>query len=252
MQKYQIKSAYLSDINLEVIIAYKVIQKSVDQLIEELGDLSTKYHALNEEKQKEFFYQIRDKYNDQKDKISDSIFSSFWIQRAAMLIFLNKTCFNGLFRTNKRGYFNVPHGKYKNPTILNQKNLLAVANALQIADIELADFEESIKYVKKNSFIYLDPPYRPLNKTANFTAYSAFNFDDKQQKRLADFYKQLHQEYQVYLMLSNSDPKNENPEDNFFDELYQDFTIQRVVATRMINSNASKRGSIYELIITNY
>ncbi|ELR96542.1 DNA adenine methylase [Gloeocapsa sp. PCC 73106] len=252
LQKYPIKSAYISDINFEVIIAYKVIQKSVDKLIEELGDLSAKYQALNEEKKQDFFYQIRDKYNEQKDQLSYSNSSEFGVERSAMLIFLNKTCFNGLFRTNKRGYFNVPYGKYKNPTILNKTNLLAVADALQIADIELADFSESIKYIKKNSFVYFDPPYRPLNKTSNFTAYSAFEFDDTQQKRLADFYKKLHRDYKIYLMLSNSDPKNENPEDKFFDELYQDFTIQRVSAKRMINSKASKRGSIYELIITNY
>jgi DNA adenine methylase len=252
MYKYSITSAYLSDINPEIIIAYKVIQQSVDYLIEDLGELSVKYHSLSQEKQKEFFYQIRTKYNEQKKEIDYLTFSESWIKRSAMLIFLNKTCFNGLFRTNKRGGFNVPHGRYKNPKILDETNLKAVSDALQIADIELADFEESIKAVKNNSLIYFDPPYRPLNKTSNFTAYSSFAFDDTQQKRLAEFYKKLDSDYQVYLMLSNSDPKNEDPSDNFFDELYQNFNIKRVSATRMINSKASKRGNIHELIITNY
>jgi DNA adenine methylase len=252
IQKYPIKSSYLSDINPEIVIAYKVIQQSVDTLIEQLDELSTKYYALSQEKQKQFFYQIRDDYNLQRSEINFQSYSESWIKRSAMLIFLNKTCFNGLFRTNKRGSFNVPHGKYKNPKILNQDNLKAVSTALQIADIRLTDFEESLEAVKDNSFIYFDPPYRPLNKTSNFTAYSAFEFDDIQQRRLADFYKKLHNNHKTYLMLSNSDPKNEDPLDEFFDNLYQEFNIQRVLATRMINSNANKRGAIYELIITNY
>lgn len=252
VQKYKIKSAYLSDINPEIIIAYKVIQQSVNHLIEFLGELSKKYHALDQEKQKEFFYEIRDNYNTQRLKIDYQNYSEDWVERSAMLIFLNKTCFNGLFRINKSGAFNVPHGRYKNPKILNEENLKAVSNALEIAEIELADFEQSIKAVKDQSFIYFDPPYRPLNKTSNFTAYSTFNFDDNQQKRLANFYKKLHADYQVYLMLSNSDPKNENPSDNFFDELYRGFNLQRVSATRMINSKANNRGTINELIVTNY
>lgn len=252
IQKYPIKSSYLSDINPEIIIAYKVIQKSVDKLIEQLGELSIQYHSLSEEKQKDFFYTIRTKYNQQRKEIDYITFSEDWIRRSAMLIFLNKTCFNGLFRTNKNGGFNVPHGKYKNPKILDEENLKAVSCALQIADIELANFEASIKAVKNNSFIYFDPPYRPLNKTSNFTSYCAFNFDDTQQKRLAEFYHKLDSNYQVYLMLSNSDPKNENPLDNFFDELYQGFIIKRISATRMINSKGNKRGAIYELIVMNY
>lgn len=252
MQNYSLKYAYLSDINPEIIIAYKVIQKQVTSLIQQLGNLSTQYQSLEDNQQKKFYYHIRDTYNQQRIDFNYHDFSQAWVKRSAMLIFLNKTCFNGLFRTNKKGDFNVPQGKYKKPKILDQENLINIANLLQNTDIELADFSESINKIKDNSFMYLDPPYRPLNKTSNFTSYSKFVFDDTQQKRLADFYKQLNHNYQVYLMLSNSDPKNENPEDNFFDELYQDFNIYRVSASRMINSKATKRGSVKELIITNY
>lgn len=251
-QKYKLKSAYISDINPEIVIAYQVIQKSVIHLIDELEQLSAQYHALDEERQKALFYEIRESYNSQRIKIDYENYSEDWVNRSAMLIFLNKTCFNGLFRTNKSGEFNVPHGRYKNPKILDEENLKAVSKALQIAEIKLADFEESIKAVKDNSFIYFDPPYRPLNQTSNFTSYSTFEFNDSQQKRLANFYRELHSNHKVYLMLSNSDPKNENPSDSFFDELYQGFNIQRVPATRMINSQADKRGIINELVITNY
>lgn len=252
IQNYSLKYAYLSDINPEIIIAYKVIQKDVQSLIQQLGNLSIEYQSLQDSQQKKFYYQIRDIYNQQRIDFNYNDFSEHWILRSAMLIFLNKTCFNGLFRTNKKGDFNVPQGKYKQPKILDQENLILIANLLQNTDIELADFSASINRIKDNSFIYLDPPYRPLNKTSNFTSYSQFVFDDTQQKRLADFYKQLHHDYHVYLMLSNSDPKNENPEDDFFDELYQDFHIYRVSASRMINSKAAKRGNVKELIITNY
>ncbi len=252
VQKYNVKSAYISDINPEIVLTYKVVQKSVTLLIDYLKELSARYHALNQEAQKAFFYEIRDNYNSQRSNIDSHKYSEDWVKISAMFIFLNKTCFNGLFRTNKSGDFNVPHGRYKNPTIVNEENLKAVSNALQIADIQLADFEQSIKAVRDNSFIYFDPPYRPLSKTSNFTSYSNFEFDDNQQKRLANFYKTLHSNYQVYLMLSNSDPKNEDPSNSFFDELYQGFNIQRVSATRMINSQANKRGNINELVITNY
>ena len=187
-----------------------------------------------------------------KTEINYSKLSEKWVDITASLIFLNKTCFNGLYRTNKKGEFNVPHGRYKKPKILDTDNLYAVAKALEIAEIELGDFETSLKKVSSNCFIYLDPPYRPLNKTSNFTSYSTFEFNDKEQKRLAKFYNYLDNNYDLKLMLSNSDPKNEDSSDNFFEHLYQEFNINRVLANRMINSKGKKRGSIYELIITNY
>lgn len=251
-RKYNIKSAFLCDINPDIVTAYKVIKKSVNELLEKLYLISKQYHSLNEEEKKTFYYLIRDRYNSLKKEINYSVFSHKWIENTALLIFLNKTCFNGLFRTNKKGVFNVPHGKYKNPKILDSDNLYAVSKALEIAEIELGDFKTSLNKITNNSFIYLDPPYRPLNKTSNFTSYSMFEFDDQQQKRLAKFYHDLNANYKVKLMLSNSDPKNENPQDNFFENLYSEFNINRVLAHRMINSKANKRGMIHELIITNY
>lgn len=252
MQNYHIRHSYLSDINPEIVIVYKTIQKSVDKLIEQLTELAEQYKSKNKEQQKNFFYQQRDIYNQEKQDFNYFSFSQKWIARSALFIFLNKTCFNGLFRNNKQGAFNVPHGKYKNPRIIDKNNLLNVAHILQNTDIEIADYSQSIKYIKNNSFIYFDPPYRPLNKTSNFNSYSQFIFDDSEQKRLANFYKELNDNYVTYLMLSNSDPKNEDINDNFFDELYQGFNIYRIPATRMINSKGNKRGIINELLVTNY
>ncbi|AFZ46998.1 DNA adenine methylase [Cyanobacterium stanieri PCC 7202] len=252
VQNYNIRHSYLSDINPEIIIVYKTIQQSVDKLIEQLTELSEQYKSKNQEQQKEFFYFQRDKYNREKIDFNYLDISSAWVKRSALFIFLNKTCFNGLFRTNKKGDFNVPHGKYKNPNIIDKNNLLNVCSLLQNTDIEISDYQNCTKYINKKSFVYFDPPYRPLNKTSSFNSYSQFLFDDNEQKRLANFYKELNDSYSVYLMLSNSDPKNENPQDNFFDELYQGFNIYRIPATRMINSKGGKRGSINEILVINY
>ncbi|WP_069792014.1 DNA adenine methylase [Cyanobacterium sp. IPPAS B-1200] len=251
VQNYNIRHSHLSDINPEIVIVYKTIQKSVESLIEQLTELSEEYKSLNVEQKKHFFYLKRDIYNLERIDFNYIDFSEAWIKRSALLIFLNKTCFNGLFRTNKKGGFNVPHGKYKNPNIVDKNNLLNVSNILQNTDIKIADYSQIIQHIKNNSFIYFDPPYRPLNQTSNFNSYSKMMFDDNEQKRLANFYKQLNNNYSVDLMLSNSDPKNENPNDNFFDELYQGFNIYRIPATRMINSKGNKRGIINELLITN-
>ena len=169
-----------------------------------------------------------------------------------MLIFLNHTCYNGLFRLNSKGEFNVPRGRYKNPRIFDAENLQNASNALQIADIHLGDFEHCFDVVDDSTLVYFDPPYRPLSKTARFTAYSTYNFGDEEQKRLARFFAGLDQEHGAKLMLSNSDPTNEDPADMFFDDLYGDFNIHRISANRMINSNGAKRGRIRELLITNY
>ncbi|MGY6529485.1 MAG: DNA adenine methylase [Cyanobacterium sp.] len=252
VQNYNIRHSYLSDINPEIVVVYKTIQKSVDQLIEQLTELSEEYKSKNLEKQNKFFYLKRDTYNLERIDFDYLNFSEAWIKRATLFIFLNKTCFNGLFRTNKKGGFNVPHGKYKNPKIIDKNNLLNVCNLLQNVDIEIADYTQSLKYIKNNSFVYFDPPYRPLNKTSNFNSYSQFTFDDNEQKRLAKYYQKLHDSYSVYLMLSNSDPKNEDINDNFFDELYQRFNIARISATRMINSKGDKRGSVNEILVINY
>lgn len=251
-RKYDIASASIYDVNPELILVYQVIQKDVEKLIGEVGNISRDYHRLTEGDRKAFYFQIRDRYNSQRADINFRQYSDNWIAMAAMLIGLNRTCFNGLFRLNSKGEFNVPPGRYKNPKILDAQNLRAVSELLQIAEIEVGDFEACENAIKPGTFIYFDPPYRPISKTANFNSYSTFEFDDNQQIRLAHFFRKLDRNHEVKMMLSNSEPKNEDPTDEFFEELYKGFNIHRVSAHRMINSNAKKRGQIDELVITNY
>jgi DNA adenine methylase len=168
------------------------------------------------------------------------------------LLFLNKTCFNGLFRNNQKGEFNVPFGDYKNPKILDETHLMNVSQALQKVILSVADFSELEQdNMSKDSFIYFDPPYRPISSTSSFTSYSQTRFDESAQIRLANIFKALN--YQgVKLMLSNSDPKNIDKNDHFFETQYRGFHIQRILANRMINSVSHNRGQITELLITNY
>jgi len=250
-RKFKIEEAFLMDINKELIIGYKVIQRNVNELITELSKMEQMYIKLPEEGRKNFYYRIRDEYNRQKERFDYSAYNFDWVKRAAYLIFLNKTCYNGLYRLNKKGEFNVPFGRYKNPVICDAENLIEVHKALTDVEIICADFEESKKYIDQNTLVYLDPPYRPLNNTSNFTSYNEEGFDDYDQIRLANFFREMHN-VGAFLMLSNSDPKNENPDDDFFEILYKGFVIERVKAKRCINSNADKRGDIKELIIRNY
>ena len=250
-QNFNIKEFYLSDINQELILLYKTIQKDVNSLVEELKKIENEYLILNEEKRKIYFLNKRESYNKFKDRIDIKNFDIYWFRRAAQIIFLNRTCFNGLFRVNKKGYFNVPFGNYKNPRICHTDNLISASKLLQKATIQYFDFTEIQSLATQKTFVYLDPPYRPLTKTASFKSYSQFDFNDEDQIRLASFYQKLDRQG-TKLMLSNSDPKNIDKNDNFFDELYSGFTINRIQANRMINSKASNRGAISELLITNY
>jgi DNA adenine methylase len=250
-QNYAVRELYISDSNAELIVLYTTIQRRPKDLIKILDDIEKNYHALTAEKQKEFFYEIREKYNQEQPTFNFDNFSAQWINRAAQIIFLNKTCFNGLFRVNSKGGFNVPHGDYKNPRICDTDNLSAVSEILKRTVIKYADFAECESFTDENAFVYFDPPYRPLSKTASFNAYSKANFGDPEQERLAEFYRLLDRRG-TKLMLSNSDPKNTEITNEFFDELYNGFDIKRVKASRNINSNGAKRGQITELLITNY
>ena len=250
-QKYEIENAYLYDINEELVLTYKVIQNDVSKLTDFLYRYQKSYLKLDKTKRQEFFYDQRTNYNLQRFNIDYDKYSENWFPRAAQLIFLNKTCFNGLYRVNSKGEFNSPAGDYDNPTICDEQNLLAVNKVLQIAEIRKADFKEIITDLKSNSFVYFDPPYRPISKTASFKAYSKHGFEDNEQIQLSKLFKFIHEEGSS-VMLSNSDPKNLDPNDNFFDVIYNDFNIFRVPARRMINSNAAKRGTINEIVVTNY
>lgn len=242
ISKYDIEEIYINDINSNLINVYNTIKNNVNELIKELEILDKNYKNYTEEERKNFFYEIRDKYNEnQIDKIKN----------ATYFIFLNKTCFNGLYRVNLQGKFNVPFGKYKNPKIYDKENLLNVSKNLKKVNILNKDFEELEGIIDNKSFVYFDPPYRPLTATANFTSYDKRNFDDNEQKRLRNFYLKLHNKG-AKLMLSNSDSKNVNEDDNFFDKLYSGFRIERVYAKRMVNSKANKRGYVKELLIMNY
>lgn len=250
-QKFDINSAFLFDINDDLILTYRVVQQDVLKLTEQLDKFSKKYLKLDEIKQHELYYKTREKFNSERRSINYRNYSDKWIKRAAQIIFMNKTCFNGLFRFNLKGEFNVPVGRYKNPKILNAQNLAKVSSLLAIAEIRKAEFKEVTSLIKPSSFVYFDPPYRPLNKTSGFTSYSQESFSDAEQKELATVFAGLDKKG-YKLMLSNSDPKNFNPHDNFFDELYAPFQISRIPARRSINSNGAKRSAINELIVTNY
>jgi len=250
-QQFNIHSAYLYDVNEELILTWRVIQQDVFPLIEILDSLQKKYEKLDDEKQSEFYYDVRADFNRDLVKIDHKKYNEKWIKRAAQIIFMNRTCFNGLFRLNQKGEFNVPAGRYKNPKILDEQNLIKVSKLLEIAEIKNAGFEAVEHDLAENSFVYFDPPYRPISKTSDFTAYSKLKFEDNEQRQLADLFHRLHKKG-IKQMLSNSDPKNNDPNDNFFDEMYNDFSISRIPARRMINSDASKRDAINEIIVTNY
>ena len=249
--KYEIKETFLIDINRELILGYKTIQKNPLELIERLRDLKEKFLKLSSKAKRELFYEIRGLYNNQMLDFDYDNYNDDWVERSAFLIFLNKTCFNGLFRQNSKGEFNVPYGDYKNPKICDAENIIEVSKALKETEILQGSFEISEKFINKNTFIYFDPPYRPLNRTSGFTKYSKEDFNDEDQVNLANFFRKMCGKG-AYVMLSNSDPKNVSPEDDFLDDLYSGFCVDRILASRMINCNSRKRGKINEIVVTNY
>ena len=246
LNSFDLKEVYISDINKEAINSYKVIRDDVENLIELLEEFQNEYKDLTHEERKVIYYKNREEFNRLKVlKNSDSL------KRAALFIFLNKTGFNGLYRENMRGLFNVPIGSYKNPKILDEDNLLNVNKKLQNVEIIHGDYKKSSDFIDNNTFVYFDPPYRPLKPTSNFTSYSKDSFTDEDQIELAEFFKKMDKK-SAHLLLSNSDPKNYDLNDDFFDDLYKGFNIKRVKASRTINSNKNERGQIYEVLINNY
>mgnify|MGYP004667039903 FL=1 len=246
LQKYEIKKAYAYDTNQDLVNAYNVIKTNVDDLIKKLKKYEDEYIGLDMESRKEYYYDVRSEYNSSEIKTG-----KLSVKRASEFIFLNRTCFNGLYRVNQSGDFNVPMGKYKNPTICDEENLRSLSELLQNVEIIYGDYQDTLELVDDNTFVYFDPPYRPLNITSGFTSYTKEDFNDEDQKQLASYYKKL-DSMDAKLMLSNSNPKNVNEEDTFFDDIYQGFNINELQANRMINSNATKRGKISELLILNY
>lgn len=250
-KRYPVDEFFISDINSELILAYKTIQKDVETMIDYLWSIQDEYIVLDEEQRKQYFYQVRLNFNLSRKQINFETYNSGWIHRTAQLIFLNRTCFNGLFRVNSKGEFNVPVGKYKNPKICDADNLRVLSKILQKTHIFQGDFTQCEMFIDDHSLVYFDPPYRPISKTAKFNNYSKNIFDDKEQLRLRDFFN-LANRRKAKLILSNSDPKNEDQTDNFFEYAYSGYRIQKVRAARNINSKGNKRGKINELLIVNY
>ena len=244
LQKYtNIGRVIINDINPNLITAYRVIRDTPERLITDLKMLQREFRQnSNEEARKEYFLRIRKSYNE--DTHND-------VTNTAMFIFLNRTCFNGLYRVNSKGYFNVPFGKYTNPTICDEELLLEDSKILQNVEILCGDYTLIERYVDNNTFIYFDPPYRPLSTTSSFTSYSKENFDDTEQTRLAHFFARLSR-YGCKMMLSNSDCCAQNPNDTFFENLYGNFIIDKVHVSRFVNAIPSKRGKLTEILVRNY
>ena len=242
-----LKKVIINDINKDLINTYKAIKYNVNELINELDNLDSLYKSnSDEEYRKSLYYTIRDEYNS-RDFNNETIS----IRMAALFIFLNRTCFNGLYRVNSKNLFNVPCGKYANPKICDKENLLNTNILLQNVEMLCGDYSETIDNVNETTFIYFDPPYKPISKTSSFNSYSSENFDDAQQIRLKDFCDII-TEKKAKFMLSNSDPNFANNENTFFDDLYEKYNIIRVEAKRNINANGNGRGKINEILVTNY
>ncbi len=246
LSEYSFEEVYICDNNKELMNAYSVIKNYCKALIQILADMQSKYNAcVDVEEKQDYYYEQRDRYN------TLSLNDDTRIEKAALFIFINRTCFNGLYRVNRKGCYNVPFGKHSNPTICDTENLLKISEALQNVTMRSCDYHDVLSFADESTFVYIDPPYRPLNATSGFTSYTQEQFNDQNQIELADMYKELSAKG-AKVMLSNSDPHNVDENHNFFDDLYADFTILRVDASRMINSKASSRGKIKELLIKNY
>ena len=244
LQTYpNIKSAVINDINPDLTLCYQVVRDNPYELIKSLKAIQSEYYALQtEDKRKEFFLQIRDLFN------TKSLNS---IDNTTLFFCLNRTCFNGLYRVNKAGKFNVPFGKYSTPTICDSSTIFADSKLLQKVEIMTGDFEQTFNKINGNTFFYFDPPYRPLSNTSSFNDYTKEDFNDDAQIRLKLFCDRLNDQG-VDFMLSNSDCLGKNGTDRFFDDLFIDYSIERVWASRNVNAIASKRGKLTEIVVNNY
>ncbi|MCL2250031.1 MAG: Dam family site-specific DNA-(adenine-N6)-methyltransferase [Oscillospiraceae bacterium] len=245
ISNYEMSEIYISDINRELILTYKTIRDQVEQLLIELKQLESTYLPASDEVRKILYYENRTRFNMLKKDKADTP------ELAALFIAINRTCFNGLYRVNSKGEYNVPQGGYKNPRICDTENLLAISEKLKNVKIVCGDYKESASFIDKNTFAYFDPPYRPLTESSSFTAYAQGGFGDKEQIELAKFIGEMSARG-AHVVASNSDPKNANEQDSFFDDLYSQYKIFRISASRAINSVGARRGKINELLISSY
>ena len=238
-----IKHAVINDINTDLTTCYQTIRDNAEELILSLKDIEEYYLSIKEEEErKSFFMSVREQYN-QKNLAP--------VDNTTKFIFLNRTCFNGLYRVNKSGLFNVPFGKYKNPKICDPQTIRKDSELLQRVEILNGDFEETFNYAKGNTLFYFDPPYRPLSDTSSFNDYTKESFNDDAQIRLKEYCDRINNAGYSF-MLSNSDCKGKTESDNFFDILYKDYQIERVCASRSINANPNKKGKLTEILVHNY
>ena len=243
-QPYEIM---INDINAELINTYKQVQRNVDVLIQQLQNFQDAFWEADTDERKIIFSENRDRFNELKITAG----ADNEIERAALFIFLNKTCFNGLYRVNRKGLFNVPIGSYKQPPICDAENLNTISRLIENVTIKCGDYSECYDFIDDETFVYIDPPYRPLTATSSFTSYNENEFGDNEQIQLGKFVDEISDKGAI-IIVSNSDPKNVDEKDNFFDDLYGKYIIKRVSAKRMINSKGASRGCISELLISNY
>ena len=245
LANFQPKEVLINDINPELTNTYIQIRNNAESIIATLSEMQGDFWDMNDEKRKEYFYSQRERFN---ELIKQSASTE---EKAALFIFINKTCFNGLYRVNGKGLYNVPIGSYKKPPICDAENIRTISKLLKRVDVHCGDYSECESFITDNAFVYIDPPYRPLNVTSSFTSYAKTEFGDEQQIQLVHFIEKI-SEKGAKVVASNSDPHNTDENDNFFDDIYKMFFIDRVAATRMINSKSNGRGTVSELLICNY
>lgn len=245
LSQHELYHIYISDSNLDLINAYKAIRDECEELTERLSVLQGIFNRLSKEEQEKYYYSNRAKFNSIKlDNNKTNL------EKAALLIFLNKTCFNGLYRVNRKGIFNASCGTYKkNKNIIDEDNLKNVSEILKNVEVRCADYRASMEFIDKNTFVYLDPPYRPISRNDN-RFYNSMKFTDTDQNELKRFIDSIN-ETGAKFVLSSSDPKNTDKTDNFFDELYKKYIVKRVEASRNIDQSKAARKRVTELIITN-
>ena len=245
LANYNPNEVIINDINAALINTYQQVQSNVDALISQLDKMQSEFWKADSELRKTLYTDNREKFNSLINCNDNNL------DKAALFIFLNKTCFNGLYRVNRKGLFNVPIGSYKKPPICDAENLRYISTLLQNIEIKCGDYKDCADFIDGNTFVYIDPPYRPLTVTASFTSYNENEFGDQQQIELGHFIDEI-TEKGAKVVASNSDPKNADDTDNFFDDLYAKYNIDRVSAKRMINSKVAGRGNINEIIICNW
>lgn len=238
-----IKKAIINDINADLTTCYKVVRNNPSELVDSLKEIQQEYYSLkSEDLRKQFYMLMRDEFNTK---------SHTPIRNTTLFFFLNRTCFNGLYRVNKSGLFNVPFGKYETPTICDPITIFSDSELLQNVEIMTGDYQQTFEKAQGRTLFYFDPPYRPLSNTSSFNDYAKEAFNDLAQERLKSFCDRI-EDAGYSFMLSNSDCFNTPTKDRFFEDLYLEYIIERVWASRYVNANPLKRGKLQEILVHNY